>query len=237
MFTAFVCPNCGRQIESHNINITTDLAKCEACGAITKASTLVAAHEENKLPSSTPPVGSVIELTKEMDGSIQLFLPRKGLRASHLPLLGFSIFWLAFIAFWTWGASRGSAFFAMFSIPFWIVGLVMLISTINSMLETQIIQINRSQLTLIKERPVLTKRYTYNLADIQEIKTANMKENAFTGINPGQAWRSQRSIAAATSTPAIFSGRGTHYFFEWANETEQQWAIGFLNHKLKQLGK
>lgn len=35
----------------------------------------------------------------------------------------FSLPWLAFIAFWTWGAAQGSALFACFSIPFWCVGL------------------------------------------------------------------------------------------------------------------
>ena len=35
----------------------------------------------------------------------------------------FSLPWLGFIAFWTWGAAQASAVFACFSIPFWCVGL------------------------------------------------------------------------------------------------------------------
>ena len=35
----------------------------------------------------------------------------------------FSLPWLAFVAFWTWGASQASALFACFSIPFWCIGL------------------------------------------------------------------------------------------------------------------
>ncbi len=27
-----ICPNCNKTIESDNINITTDLAKCQHCG-------------------------------------------------------------------------------------------------------------------------------------------------------------------------------------------------------------
>jgi hypothetical protein len=40
--------------------------------------------------------------------------------------VGFGVFWLSFVAFWTAGASKGSFLFAAFSIPFWIVGLAML---------------------------------------------------------------------------------------------------------------
>ena len=35
----------------------------------------------------------------------------------------FSLPWLAFVGFWTWGASQASALFACFSIPFWCIGL------------------------------------------------------------------------------------------------------------------
>ena len=41
------------------------------------------------------------------------------------PRSGFSLFWLSFVAFWTWGAAHGSWLFACFSIPFWLVGLSM----------------------------------------------------------------------------------------------------------------
>lgn len=40
----------------------------------------------------------------------------------------FSLPWLGFIAFWTWGAAQGSAIFACFSIPFWCVGLGLFLS-------------------------------------------------------------------------------------------------------------
>lgn len=44
----------------------------------------------------------------------------------HLAPLAFVGFWFAFIAFWTAGAARGSALFALFSLPFWAAGVGML---------------------------------------------------------------------------------------------------------------
>ncbi len=43
--------------------------------------------------------------------------------AANLGAFIFSLPWLGFIAFWTWGAAQGSAIFACFSIPFWCVGI------------------------------------------------------------------------------------------------------------------
>ena len=43
--------------------------------------------------------------------------------AGSLATFLFSLPWLGFIAFWTWGAAQGSAIFACFSIPFWCVGI------------------------------------------------------------------------------------------------------------------
>lgn len=38
----------------------------------------------------------------------------------------FALFWLAFVAFWTFVAAKSSPVFACFSIPFWLIGLFML---------------------------------------------------------------------------------------------------------------
>ncbi|HSC86515.1 MAG TPA: hypothetical protein VLC09_04565 [Polyangiaceae bacterium] len=44
----------------------------------------------------------------------------------------FSIPWLAFIAFWTFMAQKGSGIFAAFSLPFWLVGFWMLLAPIRA---------------------------------------------------------------------------------------------------------
>lgn len=49
---------------------------------------------------------------------------------------GFSIFWLGFVAFWTFGSAAMGApfFFVLFSLPFWAVGLFMIRSSLAAIL-------------------------------------------------------------------------------------------------------
>ena len=236
MTTELICPNCNRTIESDNINIVTDLAKCGYCGTIAKASSLVSAQEEKSL--ATPPKGSSIEVTKEMGNTVKLFIPKKGVTASDIPQLLFIIFWLGFICFWTWGAAQGSIFFALFSIPFWIVGLTMLIGLINSLNETQTLTVSKSQLTLEKTRPINGKRFEFDLVDIQEIKMTHMKARPFSAFsNPRYMWRLQWSFGAGLVMPAIIYGSGTEYFFEAANDAEQDWVTKYLSNKVRQSKK
>jgi hypothetical protein len=236
MITELICPNCNGTIESDNINIATDLAKCGHCGTITKASLLFSAQDDKSL--ATPPKGSVIEVTKETGDSIKLFIPKKGVTASDIPQLLFTIFWLGFICFWTWGASQGSIFFAMFSIPFWLVGLTMLSGLINSINETQTLTVSKSQLTLEKIRPINGKKFEFKLSDIQEIKMTHMKAGPFSAFsNPRYMWRLQWSFGAGLVMPAIISGSGTEYFFEAANDAEQDWVTKYLSNKVRQAKK
>lgn len=231
-----VCPTCNWKIDSSNINVVTDLAKCGYCGAIYKASSLVSASDDKTL--ATPPKGSKIELTKEIGDSIQLFIPKKGVTGSVIPQLFFCVFWLGFISFWTWGASQGSVFFAMFSIPFWLVGLAMLTGLINNINETQTIKVNKSSLTLIKSRPINSKNYEYDFQDIQSIEITHMKGGLFSMFaNPRYMWRLQWSFGAGLTLPAIIAGSRTQYFFEGANDAEQEWVTKYLDNKLRQVRK
>jgi len=228
-----ICTTCKRTIDSTNINVVTDLAKCGHCGAIHKASLLVSTVEDKTL--SEPPKGSKIELTKEYGDNFQIFVPKKGVSFSDIPVFFFCIFWFGFISFWTWGASQGSIFFAMFSIPFWLVGLFMLTGIINGINETQTIKVGKSSLTLSKSRLFNSKKYEYNFKDIQSIKMTHMKASPFSVFsNPKLMWRLQRSFEAGLTMPAIIAGSGTQYFFEGANDAEQEWATKFLENKLRQ---
>lgn len=236
MTTELNCPNCNRALDSDNINITTDLAKCEHCGTISKASSLVTSQDDKSL--ATPPKGSSIEVTKEMGDTVKVFFPRQGMTLSHVPQLFFLVFGFCFMTFWTWGASQGSIFFALFSLPFWFVFSAMLVGIINSVYETQTLTVSKGQLTLEKTRPVRGKVIEFNLSDIQEIKTTHMKAGPFSAFsNPRYMWRLQWSFGAGLVMPAIISGSGTEYFFEAANDAEQDWVTKYLNNKVRQAKK
>lgn len=227
-----ICSNCHKAIDTNNINIATDLAKCGNCGAIHKASALVPSSDDKKLAS--PPAGSKIQMTKEMDGSIKIFLPKKGFTTSDIPLVFFAIFWLGFISFWTIMAVRGSILFAMFSLPFWFIGIAMLISVINSIKETQAVIVTRNSVIIEKNKPVNGKRYEFTYPVIHAIKMNQYKPGPFSAFsNPRFMFRNSWSFGAGIHLPAIISGSGTFYFFESANDAEQEWVTAFLDGKVK----
>ena len=221
-----VCTTCRMKIDSADVNISTDLAKCGHCGAIHRASSLVPAIDSKTL--ATPPVGSKIEIIKGMGDSFQIFMPKKGIDKTNIPFLAFCIIWFSFIAFWTWGASLADEgqIMALFSIPFWIIGFVILTVVLNKINETQTIEVTKTDLTIVKTKPIMSKRYEYSFKDIQLIKITELDYYYTSG-------RSKRgninNHTVQPKAPAIITGSGTKYFFEQANEAEKIWVTNFLD--------
>ncbi len=69
------------------------------------------------------PLGSRIEF-KKTDSILKIEIPPTGLRGDGASILLFAIFWDSFLILWTSMALR-SGIFALFSIPFWIIGIGM----------------------------------------------------------------------------------------------------------------
>jgi hypothetical protein len=96
------------------------------------------------------PFDTRIQLTST-EGRLVLDVPAAGVNRGSLATLGFSVFWLGFIAFWTAGASRAPLPFAAFSIPFWMIGFWMFYRSIWGMM-------SRVRLELGPETSVLVQR-------------------------------------------------------------------------------
>lgn len=77
------------------------------------------------------PMGSKVELERTGD-HLRIAIPPGLFTASSIFMLGFNAFWLTFITIWTTFALQGSILFALFSIPFWAVGLGMLAFNVNN---------------------------------------------------------------------------------------------------------
>jgi hypothetical protein len=153
-----------------------------------------------------------------------------------VPQLLFAIFWLGFISFWTWGASQGSIIFALFSIPFWLIGLNMIIGVINSANEIQVITLDKYRLTVKKVRPINAKVFETDVTEIQSIKMKAIKMNQFSPFkNFRYMIKMQRSFGAAVELPSIITGRKTEYFFDDANDAEQEWITSILDNLVKRI--
>lgn len=76
------------------------------------------------------PLGSRIDL-KKTDSFLEIDIPPTGWHGEGVSLLTFAIFWNGFLVVWTLGASR-AGFFALFSIPFWIIGIGMAYAALST---------------------------------------------------------------------------------------------------------
>ena len=163
-----LCNNCGAVILAQDVNIATDLAKCGSCNTLLRASQLKEKVNLSKLLQL--PAGAVVQLQQGFNKSIELTAPANGLNAEAIGISIFAIFWLGFVTLWTVLATMGSIVFALFSIPFWVVGIFMAKSAINKIFETQKITFNDYEVTIEHNRPIFSSKLTLAKKDIADVK-------------------------------------------------------------------
>jgi serine/threonine protein kinase len=97
------------------------------------------------------PFGSRILLTKN-DDIFQLVFPPKGFNAGVISKIVFAIAWNSFIIFWTTMAlnipNPINIFFALFSLPFWAVGISMVVGILFTLFGRVKLRINREKISL-----------------------------------------------------------------------------------------
>jgi len=221
-----ICPTCHYPIGAENVNVATDLAKCTMCNEIFKASDLVA---DVDLPTDLePPAGSKITVDP-YTGEHTFVIPRRGLKWRDIYYLLFATFWIGFIAFWSWGASRASLLFAAFSLPFWAVGLAMWVGLLISITETQVIGLERDGLTLTKRSLLRSKVYTIPYAEIESIDTENlMLRNPFHTARYMRMFTPTRRTVMGILLPTISHGTKKVYLAEYVSDAEMEWLVRVL---------
>ena len=92
---------------------------------------------------SNVPLGSKIAYSRSADGTEIVTLPALFLKGKGIVLLPFVLFWNGFVAVWTLMATSLGApvAFTLFSIPFWAVGIGMLVKLLRNMFERVVIQV------------------------------------------------------------------------------------------------
>ncbi len=166
-------------------------------------------HIARRREHSLKPPDTAIELEK-LGEKLTLYVPRRGLRGSHLATFGFALFWLAFIAFWTAGALRGSVLFAAFSTPFWVVGLYMLFTVVRSAWQ-------RVWLELWPDRGLLVFAPFGPRAELRP-EFLSVRE----GVRPASHLRSD-----LPSGPSLILEHGTRTFslLEGFSDAERRWIL------------
>jgi hypothetical protein len=149
----------------------------------------------------------------------QLIIPARGVTGQAVAGGVFSVFWLGFTAVWSGLAVRGPGpglLFALFSLPFWAVGLGMLGGSIFSIFKRQQLQLDRSggqlvTLPLGRRRPLHTRELRARLDRQQRVKNERISE-----------------------TPVLVLEHGTRTIklMEGFSEAEQRWVKAELEHWL-----
>lgn len=231
-----VCNNCGADIEAKNVNIATDMAKCESCNSLMRASELAEKVELKELLQT--PAGSKIQLTQGFNDSIEIFVPAGGVNANVIGTLVFTIFWLGFISIWTTFASIGGGVFALFSIPFWVIGFFMLYNVVKRITCTQKIVLNKREVQLHNAMLFSKTQVTIPNSNIEDIRMVNLLEKA----SPLSAVKSLKYAKMGQNTridiPTIIVKDGKkHHVFDFLSETEQYWGTRLLKQVVLGPGK
>lgn len=140
------CPACRETVAAENISLDSGWAKCSRCQDVFELASVLPGYRQ-PTPGSR---GTPAKLERPFDSwaiverserKLYLHVPAHGMRAGTWGLVGFSIFWLGFVAFWTagalgafWAGQNGfqweNILFAAFSAPFWLVGFGMVGTTL-----------------------------------------------------------------------------------------------------------
>jgi serine/threonine protein kinase len=120
-----------------------------------------------------PPRFSRIRVESEGD-SVLLAIPERGALGTPAVFGGFSLFWLAFVAFWTVLTVRLGAWpMSLFSIPFWLAGFYMARRALNGFFGRTHLRFDPSGGFTYEHRLLLKKKVTAALGEVRGIGVAN----------------------------------------------------------------
>ena len=157
------------------------------------------------------PLGSQIEI-KRTYSSLEVSIPPIGWRSAGVSILFFAVFWNGFLFFWTSLALR-AGIFALFSIPFWIIGIGIAYAGLSSVFgRTRIVIGDR---TFRIDWDVLgVKRHAQGRTE--NLRRVEMKSSYEVNEKPVMCL-------------ALNEGIYPHKFGEGLNRVEKEWLLEEIN--------
>lgn len=135
------------------------------------------AESETEAPSpKSLPMGSKLTVD-ESEGQLSIAFPSLGLGSAGLRGLPFVVFWIGFIAFWTFMTfrMRTPLFFPAFSLPFWAVGFIMAKTVFGPMLTKKKLILSREGLLVRSETLGMERSVLWPLDEIGSLRIAPAK--------------------------------------------------------------
>ncbi len=173
-------------------------------------------------------------LVEKVDGDQSLItLKPAGFSAGTLGIIFFALFWNGFLVVWTTMALMASVLFAMFSIPFWLVGLAMLAGIVTNLFGYQEILIRRKSMVIRKFTIGFKIEHTIDYNSLNSIelekftKYNNRTKNSFklaaSGANDNGL--NSKTVVISHSNKELFIG-------EHLKESDKEWLVDYLNEQI-----
>jgi len=226
------CPNCGEIVPAEGLALDTSWGKCTACHEVFRLADVIegyVAPSEEQVPGKPErPFDAWAVVERQLD-RLLIHIPPHGLRAGTLALLGFAIFWLAFVAFWTAGAlgllfngqMRGvNIVFLCFSIPFWLVGFGMLGGVLWASRGSRTVYFDGVEMVTGLRCLLWRRRRVHDLATVQNARQSSQKTS------------SDEEFATDTYSVEIVYSSGS-LVLPCSSRAEQQWLLAEINDYLQ----
>ncbi len=122
------------------------------------------------------PMGSKLGI-EESEEQLSISFPNLGLGSAGVRGIPFVVFWIGFIAFWTFMVFRMRAplFFPAFSLPFWAVGIIMAKTVFGPMLTKRKLVLSRDGLLVRSEILGMERSVLWPLDEIGALRIAPAK--------------------------------------------------------------
>lgn len=166
------------------------------------------------METTTKPVESKIRLTEKNDGA-QIVIPAKGLRGKGLVTILIIAAWLVTILVWTVILLMMKPMNALYSIPFWFIGLLTLVKAINILRLEQTITLEKGAITLKLTQGNKYDQKTFNIDNT----TVSMIEGSYY---------SHAGLSRRGQFPAIIFNNQSYSFAERLTPSEKSWLIQYI---------
>lgn len=148
-------------------------------------------------------------------------------------LIFFATFWNSFLVVWTTLALSASLLFAVFSIPFWVVGIGLLIGIITAIFGIQEFIIRESDLIVRKRTPFNKGETIIPYKDLISIEKKNHLKMDHKTRNSFKLMTSSSSDSGLVSeTPVITYNKGNLFIGEHLSNSDKEWLVNYLNEKI-----
>lgn len=168
----------------------------------------------------------------DSEQSIITLKPR-GFDVTLFLVIPFALFWNSFLVVWTYFAYTTSILMAIFSIPFWLIGLTMIYGIFEALFRSQEIVIRRRDMIIRKFNLFRSTEEVINYRNLHSIelqdfyKLSNRTNHGFRMLASGA-----NDSGFLKKTPT-FSYDGSYYFFgEHLSEKDKEWLVDYLNEKI-----